>query len=58
MLENVERENIGQALGTMRSRIGKKVQRQLVFQNRQCKLCKGAGEITQKKEKMYVKTKY
>ena len=28
------------------------------LQNRLCKLCKGAGEITLKREKMYAKLKY
>ena len=42
----------------MNYRTGEAVQITLDFQNRQCKLCNGVGEITLKREKIYVKIKY
>ena len=42
----------------MSYRTGESLQRYGKFQNRECKLCKGAGEITLKREKMYAKIRY
>ena len=45
-------------LNTLRYRTGEREQRSEDLQNGQCRLYKGAGEITLEREKMYIKTEY